>query len=114
MEETPGYLVARFTGAGVPGEAAQQYEFIVEQCKRANNNKLLIDITEYTVNASIANRFYAGERFGIFARYGIKVAVVCTLEQVDPERFGELVARNRGVTLRTFTDFRAAKEWLWE
>lgn len=113
-EEMPGYLVARFTGAGVPGEAAQQFELIAEQCRRAKKNKLLIDITQYAVKASLADRFYAGERFQIFARYGITVAFVCTLEQVDPKRFGELVARNRGVNLRTFTDLRSAEEWLLE
>src|SRR5262245_21451260 len=112
IEEMPGYLAARFTGAGAPGEASQQFELIAEQCRRAKSNKLLIDITGYAVKASLADRFYAGERFRIFARYGIQVAFVCTLDQVDPQRFGELAARNQGVNLRTFTDLPSAEEWL--
>jgi hypothetical protein len=85
----PGYLAARFTGAGAPGEALQQFELIAEQCRRAKSNKLLIDITGYAVKASLADRFYAGERFRIFARYGIQVAFVCTLDQVDPQNIAD-------------------------
>ena len=114
MEQMPGYLAARYIGVGVPGEGSQRFEFIAEECKRTENKKLLIDITGYSVHASITDRFFAGERFQIFAHYGIKVAVVGTLEQADPQRFGELVARNRGVNLRTFTDFQAAEKWLLE
>jgi hypothetical protein len=30
---------------------------------------------------------------------------------IHPERFGELVARNRGADARVFTDEAAAREW---
>ena len=56
--------------------------------------------------------YYIGSRSWVFARYGIKVATVGTPEQVDPGRFGELVALNRSVTAPAFTDFQAAKKWL--
>src|SRR5262245_58992916 len=55
---------------------------------------------------------HLGERLVIFALYRIKVAFVCRPEQVDPRKFGTLVAQNRGVTVETFTDFQAAEEWL--
>jgi hypothetical protein len=45
MEQMPGYLAARFTGAGAPAEGSQQAELIAEHCKRTNNDKLLIDTT---------------------------------------------------------------------
>ena len=45
MEQMPGYLAARFTGAGVAEEVWRQFELIAEHCKGAKNNKLLIDTT---------------------------------------------------------------------
>src|SRR5262245_13902489 len=112
MEEMPGYLAVRFTGAGVRGEASQQFELIDEQCKRTENKKLLIDITGYSVKVFLADRFFFGERLRIFALYKIKVAFVCTPEQLDPKKFGMLVAQNRGVDVEAFVDFQGAKEWL--
>jgi len=44
MEQMSDYLAARFTGAGVPEEASQQFELIAEHCKRTKNDKLLIRI----------------------------------------------------------------------
>jgi len=114
FEEMPGYLAARFTGVGVPEEAWRQSELIVEHCKRTNNDRLIIDTTGLKVKISTADRFILGERLGIFARNKIKVAFVSAPEQIDPEKFTLLVARNRGVSVETFTDFQAAEEWLLE
>ena len=114
MEQMPGYLAARFTGAGVPEEAWRQSELIVEHCKRTNNDRLIIDTTGLKVKISTADRFILGERLGIFARNKIKVAFVSAPEQMDPEKFAVLVARNRGVSVESFTDFQAAEEWLLE
>jgi hypothetical protein len=112
MEQMPGYLAARFIGAGAPGEVSRQFESIAEHCKRTRNDKLLIDTTEYDVKASTFDRFLLGERSQIFAIHRIKVAFFCRSEQIDPQKFGALVAWNRGVSVDVFADFKAAEEWL--
>ena len=112
IEEMPGYLVARFVGAGSAEESWQQFELIAVRCKRANNNKLLIDSTGVQTKVSIEDTYRLGERFKIFARHGLKIAIVTTPEQIDQERFAELVARNRGVNITVFTDVKAAEKWL--
>jgi hypothetical protein len=48
----------------------------------------------------------------IFARHRIKVAFVGRPEQIDPGKFGVMVAQNRGVNVDAFTDLKAAEEWL--
>jgi hypothetical protein len=96
----------------VAAEGLQQTELIAEHCKRTNNDKLLIDTTGLEIKASLADRFFLGERLRIFARYRIKVAYVCRPGQLDPRKFGAFVAQNRGVTIEAFTDFQAAEEWL--
>jgi hypothetical protein len=45
-------------------------------------------------------------------QYGIKVAFIDIPERMDPRKFFLLAARNRGVNVEAFTDFRAAEEWL--
>ena len=112
MEQMSRYLAARFTGAGVPGEGSQRFEFIAEHCRRTKNDKLLIDTTGFEVKISTMDRFIVAEKLGVFARYKIKVAFVSRPEQIDPQKFAVLVARNRGVTVETFTDCQAAEEWL--
>ena len=111
IEEMPGYLAARFTGMPVPGEVLQQLELIADHCKRTNNNKLLIDFTAVQAKFSIMDRYNFGEKSRIFAPH-IKVAAVFMQEQSDPQKFGEVVARNRGAIVRGFTDIQAAEEWL--
>jgi len=112
MDQIAGYLAARFIGYGEPGEASERFESIAEQCKRTNNDKLLIDTTGYDAKVSTSDRFLLGERLLVFARHRIKVAFVSRPEQVDPQKFGMLVARNRGATVETFTDFQSAEGWL--
>jgi hypothetical protein len=120
FEEMSGYLVAKFIGSGgliglsVAEEIWRQFELIAEHCKRTKNDKILIDTTRADGKVSFVERFLLGERAQVFASYRLKVAVVDGLERIDPQKFGELVARNRGVNVRIFSDFQGAKEWLLE
>jgi hypothetical protein len=114
MEQMPSYLAARFIGAGEAEEVWRQFESISEYCKHTMNNKLLIDYTGAKLNISIVDRFYVGTESRFFSDNGVKVANFGTSEQIDPQRFGELVARNRGIEARAFTDFQAAEKWLLE
>ena len=114
LEEIIGYLVVRFTGAGTIEEAWGQFESIVEHCERANKNKLLLDFTEVQADISLPDRYFLGERAKIFARKASKIATVGRPDQLDPRRFGEMVARNRWVNVRTFTNADDATKWLLE
>jgi len=113
IEEPPGYLVAKFIGAGAPEEVWRQFESIAEHCKRANKNKLLLDFMEAHTDLSLAHRYYFGDKAETFMFYKlIKVAVSIRPKQLDPRRFGEMVARNRWVNLRVFTSAKDAAKWL--
>ncbi|HZF39025.1 MAG TPA: hypothetical protein VE715_09390 [Blastocatellia bacterium] len=114
MEQMSDYFATKLVGSGVLEEVLRQFELIAEHCKLANNNKLLIDTTGLDIKVSMIDRFLVGERLAIFARYRIKVAFVCRPEQIDSRKFAGLVARNRGVTIESFTDYQAAEEWLLE
>src|SRR5262245_21691639 len=112
MEDTPGYMVARFTGEGKAEEALLNFEQIAEQCNRTNNKKLLIDCTKAKTDISIMDLYEQGVGAKLFNRYGIKIAVVVSEDKLEPEKFAEMVARNRGVDACVFTDYQTAEEWL--
>jgi hypothetical protein len=114
LEEIIGYLAVRFTGAGTVEEAWRQFEAIAERCESANKNKLLLDFTEVQAEISLADRYFFGERTKIFARHASKVAAVGRPDQLDPRRFGEMVAQNRWVNVRAFTNPEDAAKWLLE
>jgi hypothetical protein len=113
IEERPGYLTAKFIGAGAAEETWGQFESIVEHCKRANKNKLLLDVTQARAEIYLADRYFFGDEAEIFMYNKlIKVAVVVRPEILDSRRFGERVMRNRWVNAFVFTNVEDAEEWL--
>ncbi len=58
-------------------------------------------------------RFSLAEEWAQAAR-GVKVAVVCPGQLIDPARFGVTLARNRGLMLDVFTSEAEALAWLRE
>ena len=112
IEEMPDYLIARFTGPGAAEEVWQQYESIAEHCKRANKNKLLLDFLEAHGEISLMDRYFLGGEAQIFKNYNLQVATANRPEHLDEKKFAEIVARNRGVNFRVFTNVEDALEWL--
>jgi hypothetical protein len=113
IEEMPGYLAANFIGVGTVEDAWRQFELIAEQCKRANKNKLLLNFTEYRADVFLHEKYLLVERATIFAHYGvIKIAGVDKTERLDPQKFEEIVALNRGMNARGFTNVEDAEQWL--
>src|SRR5690349_19738297 len=96
MEEMSGHFAATIIGSGghVAEEVWLQFETVAEHCKRAKKDKVLIDTRRAEGKVSFVDRFLIGERTRIFASYGLKVVFVDRPERIDPQKFGELVARN--------------------
>jgi len=115
MKNASGYMVARFTGEGKAEEAVLYFGQIAEQCMHTNNKKLLIDCTKAkTDDVTMVDMYEQGEGAKLFNRYGITIAVVVPEEKLEPEKFSEMVARNRGVNACVFTDYHTAENWLLE
>lgn len=84
---------------------------ISEECERLGTTKLLVE--EDIPEAVSFSEMYsiASELPGLF--FGIAIAFVDRYaDQADLNSFGELVAQNRGVRGRFFTDTATAEEWL--
>jgi hypothetical protein len=84
-----------------------------------NFSKLLIDVSSMTGHLSIIERFLFGEYCAINAyklrerglKY-LKIAIYGLEPIIDSERFGETVARNRGLDVRETTDVYDALQFL--
>ena len=82
-----------------------------------NKSKILIDITDITGSIPLFNRFQFSEfLFNYIRKHALgkvnRIAVVGKEPIVDKERFGEIVAKNRGVNVRVFTDMSQASTWM--
>jgi hypothetical protein len=92
-----------------------QPSFIVEACQKHRLTRILMDARELEGEIGILTRYWRGTRFAdAFLGSTIRTAVVGNAKQVDIQPFFETVARNRGVTVKVFTDLDAAMVWLAE
>jgi hypothetical protein len=111
IEEMPDYLAVKLTGP--TKEAWHQYALIAAHCQHTKKNKLLLDFTKTYGNLSLTDRYYLGSKAEIFLLYSIvKVAAVARPDQFDSRRFGEMVAQNRWLDVRLFTNVDKAVDWL--
>jgi hypothetical protein len=113
IEEMSNYLAVRVIHADAIEEIWRHFEWIGKFCKRTNKNKLLLDFTGAPTRIYFMERYFLGVESQDFMLYKLtKVAAVGRPEQFDKKRFGETVARNRGVNAFVFTNVEDAEEWL--
>lgn len=113
VEEAAGYLVARFGGALDVPNFHRQVQAAVLACRERGRRRLLLDGTRMTGMPSTLERFQLGEQ-GAAAAAGVldRVAIVARPDQIDPQKFGVLVARNRGLQVDVFPEAALAEAWL--
>jgi hypothetical protein len=114
IEKRADYLVAKFSGEANLQDIGQRFEALAVRCRKEKKHKLLIDVTAIKAAPTFSDRYRAGESAVVFTEFGIRIAMLGRPELIDPRRLGELVAQNRGVDGRVFTDRAAAEEWLKE
>jgi hypothetical protein len=99
-------------------EALRVGEEAYREAARANRSAALVDVREVSGRVpTILDRFEFGAR--IAKHYfesdpRARLAVLGHEPMIHPDRFGELVARNRGADARVFTGEAQALEWLLE
>jgi hypothetical protein len=115
-----GLLVVGAQGRFSLKEAKRTFLELLEAADRHATGKVLFDGRQLTGNPAMMERFYYGafaaETVLTFARRhpfsAMQFAYVLKEPVLDPARFGETVARNRGMLVRAFDDLDAAMEWL--
>ncbi|HEX3125997.1 MAG TPA: hypothetical protein VH394_01585 [Thermoanaerobaculia bacterium] len=116
----PGFLYAEVTGNFSLEEAKRTFQEILEAVARHRVEKVLFDGRKVVGRPTTMERFYYGE---FVARSvaelgdrgvppGTQFAYVLTEPTLDPRRFGENVAVNRGMFVKAFDNLEDALGWL--
>jgi len=111
--EHDGYFEARYLGSYSLERYKTQMERSVRACEEKKIRLLLVDIRDLENYApTTRERFEIGRYGAEISRNLDRVAALGTPDQIEPDPFASLVARNRGLMVRGFTDPKAALEWL--
>lgn len=84
---------------------------ITAKAKELNAAGVLLDIRSMNGTITYVDRYRAGYAAANTLMV-IPAAVVGSEPLIDPNRLGEIVARNRGVNVKVFTDYAEAEQWL--
>jgi hypothetical protein len=116
----PGFLHAEVAGNFSLEEAKRTFQEILEAVARHRVEKVLFDGRKLIGNPTTMERFYYGEFVAkSVARLrdlgmspATQFAYVLTEPILDPRRFGEIVAVNRGMFVKAFDNLEDALGWL--
>ena len=117
----PDFLRATVTGEFALDRAQQEFVNILEALTHAKASRVLVDGREVTGNPNIIQRFLYGESAALAVRSYVvdnriprdtKFAYILTPPVFDIGRFGETVAVNRGMKVKTFEKIDEGVAWL--
>ena len=92
-------------------------EVTLSKCIINKKSIILLDLRTSQGNISTYERFYLAVFFSNLSRehpftFKVKIAVVGFPPLIDPNRFGETVALNRGINIKVTNDIDEAINWL--
>jgi hypothetical protein len=111
IEQRNGYTAAKFLGQFSVREFQRQADAASKACRDQGTGRLLVDTTCFDVSPTTVER-YELACHAVKISTGLNVALVVAPAFIDPNKFGIVVARNRGLVVEAFTDPRKALEWL--
>ena len=114
FEVMENYSCYRMAGNGPLAEALGKAIEAITFARENGIRHLLIDTTKWlgVANPDTLERYDVGSAFSKAAAWEVKVATVVRPEMIDPERFGILVATNRGLIGNVFDSEKDALAWL--
>jgi hypothetical protein len=109
------FVWANFKGTWNLDEFPALLESIRQECAMRQCGLLLVDLLVLKNDEiSTLERFKMGLGAASLADGVRRMAALARPDQIDPQRFGETVARNRGMNVRIFSVLDEALAWLLE
>jgi hypothetical protein len=120
VDELDGFVVEgnhavyRPVGCVSFDEAVNRVRAAISCARSKEVRNLLVNTTAWTGfdSPDTFQRFLAASEWAEAARFDVRLAIVARAELIDPERFGVIVARNRGLVNNIFTSEVEARDWL--
>ena len=120
VEPQKGWLLAVFEGFYDSSLAEEFTNQVLEVCTTHKPAKLLIDMrgvegemskwSRYGLTVIAAKKYFLGILLGKVQK--CRFAIVGNIPLVDPDKFEEVVATDRGFDLKIFTNIKHAYLWL--
>ena len=114
-----GYLYAALSGEFTIGGGKNVFRGIMQVAAAHAQPRILMDCTRITGRMSVEDRlqfgmYVAEEKERYLARFpeGPQVAILAVAPIMDPGRFTQTVANNRGVRLRASESLQELLSWL--
>jgi len=119
-ESKEGYFQVSFSGDYNLLGALEGLDHLLKICGEMKAMKVLVDVRSLTGAIPSMDRFQFGEAFAVKffekKRAGqishVRFAFLGRHPIIDPNKFGETVAVNWGMTLKVTTDLKEALDWL--
>ena len=119
VEPRVGYLYAAVSGRFDLAEAQSGYRGLLQAAARYRMTRLLMDCTRVTGDMTVADRlafgtFMAEEQQRMLGQLpeAPQVAILAAPPIMDPGRFTQTVANNRGVRMRASENLQELRSWL--
>ena len=114
FELRPEYLYAYVKGDRDSYDISNAYwTEIAAECAKQNVRKLLVEEDLKDQMNSMSEVFHGASERAFMGLSGLKIAFVDRHpDHSDQNLFGELVATNRGLFCKVFSDFQKGEEWL--
>ena len=125
VENRKSYVYVNITGkislmgGGSWGEIKNAFADVVFQAKKNHVYKILVDCRDFSGKISLLDRFLLAvflvkENSKLLARrmHPLKATFVLSKSLLDPQKFGETVARNRGLYGFVTVSMEEALDWL--
>lgn len=113
VHDREGYIELQVEGPfSIPGLEGLVNE-ITGALKGRSASRLLLNMTGITVGKPLTTmERYAMGMAAVRLPKGLRIAALSRMDLLDPERFGQRVAQNRGAQIQVFVDEPAAVAWL--
>jgi hypothetical protein len=120
IEPQSGYLRITFEGHFEPPLIDEVTSRVIENGVKHQSSKMLLDFRQVDGEMSTMDRYNTAS---VFAKKYLdeklagkiptcRFAFVGNHPLVDPKKFGETVATNRGINIKVFTEMTEALSWL--
>ncbi len=113
FKRRPEYFYAHLTAEEDSLELSVAYwKEVAQECKKIKCRKLLVE-EDIPKNAISLFDMYEFVNKVVFELLNINIAFVdIYIDQMEANKFAELVATNRGVSVKVFNNFADAEKWL--
>ena len=115
FEDGGAYLLAVASGNYSMQATMATFHSSIQECRRREQNNLIVDVREVHGKVSTIDRFEFGERMAQTLRnFNLRFGLYCRPDQMTAEGFLQSVMANRGARVRVDADFERIRKWLLE